>query len=88
MRFSAVFRYGESYGTVRCGFGDRKFYGVFLCGFENRKCYGAVRCFHVSYGAVRCCDASYGAVWRGSSLNNFSHGAIPIPVGKTVQKSA
>ena len=47
--------------------------------------FGAVFRFSKSYGAVRCCDTSYGAVRCGSPLNGFCYGAVPIPVGKTVQ---
>ena len=42
---------------------------------ENRKSYSAVRSWNVSYGQVR----------FGSPLNRFLYGAVPIPVGKTVQ---
>ena len=42
---------------------------------ENWKCFRAVRFSDVSYGPVR----------FGSPLNRLFYGAVPIPVGKTLQ---
>ena len=85
VRFGMVFRYFVN-PTVQFGFvinptvrvgavlNNRKFHVRFGAVLENRKYYGAVR-FSVSYGSIR----------FGSPLNRFFYGAVPIPVGETVQ---
>ena len=39
----------------------------------------------VRFGAVFTNQTFYGAARRGSPLNGFSYGAVPLPVGKTGQ---
>ena len=83
----AVLRYRESYGEVY------KTWGVLRTvqgGFQKS---GILRCASVRFAyivnstdsAVRCCDTTYGLGRRGSPLIVFFYGAVPIPVGKTVQ---
>ena len=76
VRFGAVFRNQKYYGAV---FSEIRNPTVrFGAVFRYRKSYGAVRCgFHKS-DILR-------AVRRGFPLNGFSCGAVPLPVGKTVQ---
>ena len=98
MRFGAVFSYCKSYGAVRfldipgilqCGFQKPE---ILRCGSVRFSKignptvrFGAVLENRKSYGAVRFSDISYGPVRFGSPLNRFFYGAVPIPVGKTVQ---
>ena len=73
VRFGSVFKNRKSYSAVRCGF--QLLLWILRCGLENLTPYGAFRISDISYGPVR----------FGSSLNRRFYGAVPIPVGKTVQ---